>query len=376
MTTVLIVGGYGAVGSDLCRILSADSDIDLVVAGRNGEKASRLAAELGAESRVVDVNHRDSAADCLEGIDVVANCFVDAVRPSFYLPEAAINRGIYYLDLAAVPVNYVKGILALDEKAKAGNATLVTSLGVNPGIPALLVINHAAYFDSVESVDIFFTMGAKLEGLSPLSLRGVGLMMRSNPLQWREGEWSNASPSGTKRLVGAPFEKQIYFGGAMITTDLLDVPRITGTKHLAFWTGMEKTLQGMVFLLGLKLGCAKNQERADRFLRALRWMGRGENTTNDICLELEFVGVENGRKKRRLVSMHCSEEYATAIAPAILCRQIARGLVTATGAFVPHQIAAIDDFVQQLRGADVHFSEHVEAIEDGRGECSTDRHSV
>ena len=50
--------------------------------------------------------------------------------------------------------------------------------------------------------------------------------------------------------------------------------------------------------------------------------------------------------------MHCSEEYATAIAPVILCRQVARGLVSKKGAFFCHQAVAIDDFVAQLRAAD------------------------
>ncbi len=364
MTTVLIVGGYGAVGSDLCRILSTDGDVDLVVAGRDGVKASRLATALGARSRVIDVNDAESSAAGLDGIDVVVNCFVDVVEPSLDLPTAAIARGIYYLDLAAVPIEYVKSFLALDEKARAGGATLVTSLGVNPGIPALLAISEAASFDRLDSVDIYFTMGAKLKGLSPLSLRAVDLMIRAEPLQWRENEWCKAMPSGTKRFVGAPFEKQIYFGAAMITDDLLAVPRITGTESFAFWSGMESTLQGMVFLFGLKLGCAKTEERARRFLRALRWLGRGDDTTNDISLELVLVGKEHGTMRRHVVSMHCSEEYATAVAPAILCRQIVRGMISAKGAFVAHQVAAIDDFVEQLRGADVSFAEHVEAVEE------------
>ena len=61
--------------------------------------------------------------------------------------------------------------------------------------------------------------------------------------------------------------------------------------------------------------------------------------------------------------MHSSEEYVTAIAPAILCHQIADGLITGRGALVPHQVAAVDNFVEQLRDADVNFSEHAEAIE-------------
>ena len=66
--------------------------------------------------------------------------------------------------------------------------------------------------------------------------------------------------------------------------------------------------------------------------------------------------------------MHCSEEYATALALAILCRQIGRGLVTDRVASAPHQVTVIDDFVEQLRGADVNFTDKTEAIEDNTQE--------
>ncbi len=368
MTTVLVVGGYGAVGSELCRILSRDRDIDLVVAGRDGEKASRLATELGARSRVVDVTDPDACASGLEDTDVVVNCFVDVVEPSLDLPEAAIARGIYYLDPAAVPVEYLERLLALSERAHAGGATLVTALGVNPGMPALLAIHAGKVFDQVDSVDVYFTMGSKLGGLSPLSLRGVGLMMKTWPLQWRDGDWRKPSLSGKKRFVGAPFERQVYFGSAMITPDLLDVPRLIRSKDFAFFSGMEQTLQGIVLLLGIKLGATKTHRRAERFLRVLRWLGRGDDATNDIGLEVVVVGEKDGRRQRRVVSMHCGEEYATAVALAILCRQIAHGQVTARGAFVPQQVAAIGDFVEQLRDADVHLAEKVETIENGTGD--------
>ncbi len=365
MTTVLVVGGYGAVGSELCRILSRDGDLDLVVAGRDGEQASRLATALGARSRVVDVTDPATRAAGLEDIDIVVNCFVDVVEPSLDLPEAAIARGIYYLDPAAVPVEYIERLLALGERAHAGGATLVTALGVNPGIPGLLAIHAGKSLDTVDSVDVYFTMGSKLGGLSPLSLRGVGLMVQTKPLQWRDGDWRQPSLSGRKRFVGAPFERQVYFGPAMITPDLLDVPRIIRSRDFAFFSGMEQALQGIVFLLGIKLGATDTQRRAERFLRVLRWLGKGDDVTNDIGLEVVVAGEKDGRGQRQAVSMHCSEEYATALALAILCRQIARGQVTAKGAFVPRQVVAIGDFVDQLRDADVHLAEKVETIEKG-----------
>ncbi len=355
MITTLIVGGYGAVGSALCRLLSAESDINLVIGGRNPDRAHALAAELGATWRVIDVSDTDSVASALDGVQIVVNCVVDTAQPDMTLPRAALERGLVYMDLAAVPVAHSQQILALDKPARAHGAMLVTALGVNPGIPGVLGLEAQNHFDRIDSVDIYFTMGSKLEGLSPLSLRGVGVMMETKPLQWREGAWRRPSPGGRRRHVRSPFDKTVYFGAAMITPDLMNLPHAIGAKRFAFWSGMEKTSQGILFLLGIKLGLTKTQLRAERFLRQLRRMGRGSDTTNDIGLEMVVVGEKSGRQRQRRVSLHCGEEYAAAIAPAILCRQVAQGLVTEKGAFFCHQAVAIDDFVTQLSLADLNY---------------------
>lgn len=355
MTTALIVGGYGAVGSALCRLLSEESDIDLVVGGRNPDRANALAAQLGATSRVVDVRDTKAVASALDGVQIVVNCFVDTGEPDMTLPRAALERGLVYMDLAAVPVAHIEQILALDKPARAHGAMLVTALGVNPGIPGVLALEAQNHFERIESVDVYFAMGSRLEGLSPLSLRGVGVMMKTKPLQWYEGEWRRSSPSGAKRHVGPPFDKTVYFGAAWITPDLMDLPRAIGAQRFVFWSGLEKTFQGLLFLLGIKLGLTKTQQRAERFLRQLRRAGRGSDTTNDIRLEIVVVGEKSGGRRQRTFSLHCGEEYAAAIAPAILCRQVARGLVTKKGAFFCHQVVAINDFVKQLRAADLNY---------------------
>ncbi len=364
---VLVFGGYGSVGTEICRLLAQESAVDVLIGGRTLAKAEKLAKELGTSARLIDVNDIESLTSGLAEIDIVINCFVDLLEPGLRLPETAISRGIHFLDLAAVPVGYVEGLLALDEKAKATGATLVTSLGVNPGIPGLLAINEGRRFDRVESVDVHFTMGGRLGGLSPLSLRGVSLMLQVPPMQWREQKWCKASSGGRKRFVGAPFDKNVYFGAGMITADLHGVPESIGAEHLAVWSGMENSFQGLVFLFGMKLGLAARQRRAQAFLRVLRWLGRGDDTTNDIGLELELVGETDGRRMRRFLSMHCSEEYATALPPVALCRQLARGMIKDRGAFVPHEVTAIDDFLVQLRGGGVNLVERWEELE-GREE--------
>ncbi|MCK5690610.1 hypothetical protein KAI87_15125, partial [Myxococcota bacterium] len=125
-----------------------------------------------------------------------------------------------------------------------------------------------------------------------------------------------------------------------------------------FWSGMEKMLQGIVFLLGIKFGGTKTHKRAERFLRILQWLGKGGDTTGDICLELIVRGEKDGSPKEQHLSLHSSEEYATAIAPAIVCKQLASGMLSAKGAFLPPQVVLVDDAIEALRGFEVHFEEH------------------
>lgn len=47
-TRILILGGYGFAGQCLAPLLLQETQVSLVVAGRNQEKAERMAAELNS----------------------------------------------------------------------------------------------------------------------------------------------------------------------------------------------------------------------------------------------------------------------------------------------------------------------------------------
>ena len=47
MHTILVLGGYGFFGHRICESLTKDSDIRLLIAGRDGSKAKELAQALG-----------------------------------------------------------------------------------------------------------------------------------------------------------------------------------------------------------------------------------------------------------------------------------------------------------------------------------------
>ena len=76
--TALVPGGYGAIGSAICRGL-AQAGARVIVAGRDGRKAAVLAGKLGRGARGVALDVEDVAAirhvvDSLGRIDILVNC--------------------------------------------------------------------------------------------------------------------------------------------------------------------------------------------------------------------------------------------------------------------------------------------------------------
>jgi gluconate 5-dehydrogenase len=76
--TAFVPGGYGAIGSAICRGL-ARAGARVIVAGRDGKKAAALAIKLGRGARGVELDVEDVAAirrvvASLGRIDILVNC--------------------------------------------------------------------------------------------------------------------------------------------------------------------------------------------------------------------------------------------------------------------------------------------------------------
>lgn len=355
---VMVIGGYGAVGTEVCTELAKDGNITVIVGGRNADKARVLAERIGVTWREVDALDPASVKRAMADVSVVINCFIDLTSSAVHVAQAAVDLGACYLDVAAVPLGFNQRVLALAEQAAANKATLITALGANPGIPALLVCSNTSIMQSVTEVDIFFVMGSRMDGLSVLSLQGVGQMIQTPAKEWRSGDWSQPAKASCQRIMGEPYNHKVYFGPSMITADLVDVPRRVGARRFTFWSGMEEMLHSMVFLAGIKLGQTRTPRKAERFSRLLKWVASNK-AHHDCLLEMVATGMKDGKPVKRSVSLRDSEERLTAIAPVVVCRQYLAGEITKHGAFVAPDAVPVDSFVERLKSVGVHFQEQL-----------------
>ncbi len=355
-TNVLVVGGYGLIGKTISKLLSKSNGLFPIVAGRNRAKAEELAESLKCGFRTIDITEETSIDKALENIDIVICCYIDSSDLNTILPEKAIKSGTHYLDVSGVN-EYNNKVMSLNDKALASKVTLITALGLYPGIAGLLLADNKNYFEKIGLVEIFFAMGGNMDGLSALSLSDLGDMMDATSMMYNGKKWVKTDGKGKNAYIGGPFKKKIFFYPSMIASDLLCIPDIINSNKIEMWSGCESFFQGMVLYFGVKRGYVKTLEKAGKFLRLLRFIGRKKN--KDYMVRIVTRGSCDNVKKERIVEFNAPEDFLTAIAPVIVCEQIVNGDIEQSGAFIAPQIVNTKKFLKSFKEHNINFKESI-----------------
>ncbi|TYB62246.1 NAD(P)H-binding protein [Nonomuraea sp. PA05] len=203
MTTILILGGYGAVGREAAHALTGHPDTNVVVAGRNPGKATPIPATTAMR---VDAADSTDLAKALDGVDTVLMCAeIDNVR----VARACVERGIDYVDVTASH-HLLAGLQTLDGPARQHGATIALSVGLIPGITNLLARVCAERSPSGELLIGALLGSGEAHGPAALAwtLDGLGQL---------EGSWSMPFPEpyGERTVHRFPFSDQFTLPGTL-----------------------------------------------------------------------------------------------------------------------------------------------------------------
>jgi saccharopine dehydrogenase (NAD+, L-lysine forming) len=169
MSTIVVLGGAGAVGSVAVKTLAAGKDFDSIIIGdfntvRAGEVASALASDK-VSIRHFDAGNMQSIREVIKGADIVLNCvgpFYSTVKP---ILTAVLEAGIQYVDICD-DVDVTLEILGLDQQAKEAGVAAVIGMGNSPGVTNIIAkLASTMLLDETDSIDIFHAHGGeKIEG--------------------------------------------------------------------------------------------------------------------------------------------------------------------------------------------------------------------
>ncbi|WP_116022080.1 saccharopine dehydrogenase family protein [Thermomonospora umbrina] len=158
-SAVLVVGGYGAVGSAVTVALAAGRSRPVLPAGRDLARARLMAAEAGGGPGVrVDITDPAAFEKVLDEhrVGAVVLC---VEPPDTEIARVCLSRGVHLVDVGASD-RLLAPVEALTALAVARGATAVLSVGVAPGLTNLLARRAHDDLGGADRLDLTVMLGA------------------------------------------------------------------------------------------------------------------------------------------------------------------------------------------------------------------------
>ena len=376
--SILILGGYGNTGRALARLLLQETDTRLVLAGRNVDKAKRLANELNNsvnENRVcgvyADASDIVSLRQAFTGIDftIVASSTAQYTQQ---VVAAALEARIGYLDVqySTQKITLLKS--RADEIEQAG-CCFITDGGFHPGLPAFLVCYAAQYFNQLVSARVGSVIKEDWKSLDVEDSTVYELVELMNDFEmssFKAGKWKKANLLGMSDYIdmdfGGEFGKQ--YCAPMMLEEMRTLPELYPTlKETGFYVG---SFNWFVDWITMPLALVAMRLFPHSAIGPMsKWMHWGLNTFSKppygTLLKVEARGEKDGRQKTvHIIIAHPDGYMFTAIPVAACMLQYLDGSIARPGLWLQALIVEPTRFMSDMQRMGIT----VQMVEGGRNE--------
>ncbi|WP_432728596.1 saccharopine dehydrogenase family protein [Variovorax sp. W6] len=245
----LVLGGYGNFGARICRALAGSPGIDLLVAGRDAQRATAFASSLGgtASGVRIDVQAADLAGTLRGlGVELVIHTAGPFQNQDYRVPQAVAAAGAHYIDLADGRRFVCDFPAAMDEAFRACGRLAVSGASTVPALSSAVVDHLADGWQGFRGIDICI---APAQGAprGEATLAGV-LAYCGEPIRvWQEGGW--VEMPGWADPVKVEFARMKPRRGALCDIPDLELfpARYAGVRSVMFRAALEVGLTQHAF---------------------------------------------------------------------------------------------------------------------------------
>ncbi len=357
MDNVLILGGYGNFGKRIAAAL-ARSHVPVIIAGRNEQKAQALVDQLrqdypatSIDKAVFDVE-RDLVAHLQRlKLAVVVNTCGPFQLKQYDVAQACLRNKIHYVDLADGR-DFVTGITALDDEAKAAGVWVISGASTVPGLSSAVLEHYKKDFASMESLRFGISPGQKAER---------GLATTQGILTY-VGKCLKAVPGDTGSRYGwQDIYRQAYpvLGNRwMANCDIPDLdllPARYGIGRIRFSAGMENVLLHFAIWKlswAVRLGLPLNLPKYAAFLlRASHWFDRFGSADGGMHMIMRGKDINGKSIERRwfIVALHGDGPQIPCVPAIVLARKLASGALPGAGAAPCVGMVTLQEYLAELK---------------------------
>lgn len=307
MQHVLILGGYGATGRMLARLLLEHTPLRVTLAGRNAARAEAAAARLATafgprvDWVVADAASAESLTAVVAGVDLLLVASSTAVHTQT-VARAAFHAGADYYDILYSPAK-LSVLRSLEPEIRRNGCCFITDGGFHPGLPAILVRRAAGLLDELHTAQVGSVVQQDWRAVDPSPETVAELLdtlADTDAALYAEGEWRRP------RLRDGVLRRRMEFGEplgsracyAMALEEMRALPQQYPTlRSTGFYVGGFSLLidWGVVPLamLGQRFAPHRSRGWLTRLLGAS--LRRGSNPPFRTVLKLEASGVREGK---------------------------------------------------------------------------------
>ena len=364
---VLLIGATGVFGKRIAAFLAHDARFELTLAGRTLSALERLRSALGDPSvqvAVIDVEAID-LQDTLRSL--APEWVIHAAGPfqsqDYRVAKACLACGSDYVDLADGR-DFVAGIRALDNEARAAGRLLISGASTVPALSSAVVDHLRGRFNALTFIEHAISPGNRTPRGDATVTAILGYCGRQVPV-WRKGRWQTGYGWLSTRRIS--FMSGPRWAGLCDVPDLVLFPeRYPGVQQVMFRAGLElRRLHFGTWLLAwlVRLGVLKNLARySPRLRRISEWFLHAGSDAGGMVVELQGFDA-NAKSLGLRWSLHAAAgdgPYIPAMPAVVLARKKADGLLQTRGAMPCMGLFDLDEALAAL--ADYQISTRLETL--------------
>ncbi len=364
-TRIVVLGGYGHFGGRICRALANDSNLSLVVAGRNLTAASNFVRQLdGAAANCIPSAIDYTAEDLGARLrDLRPNLVIHTSGPfqgqSYRVARATIEAGSHYVDLADGRA-FVTGITTLDGAARDKHVVVTSGASTLPALSGAVIDHLRPPFARLESIAISIAPGqATPRGLATME---AILSYCGRPfLERNDGQWRRVYGWQGLRRIRYP-DLGIRWAARCDVPDLELWPELIPTLRTVRFDAALENVASHVGLWSLawlvRAGLVRRPEAFARtMLGAARRLDRLGTDTGGIHVRIEGIlhsGVAAYREWQ-LTARNGHGPEIPCIPAIVLARKLVRGEPIAPGARPCLGMMTLDEFTDAVGHLDIDW---------------------